>query len=92
MKRVGNFEHSDGDVATEAPLATALKPWARQLVDANVNLYASLDMKVGVCHDTLVKHAVLLTALMSVDKRGGFFFAEGARQCHCEIGRVRRLE
>ena len=58
------------------------------IVEHNVALYDSTNMKIGINVDLLVRAKDLLKSLLVVDKRGGLFrqgdLVAGLRQCMLE--------
>ena len=54
-------------------LATALRPFTKERVEYNIDIYSSEDFKAGLSMESLVHRAPLLEALISIDPRGGIF-------------------
>ena len=73
MSRAGWFSHPEGPEALASAVADAFKPDLRRIISENEEIYQSIDMKVGICTDTLAKNSGLLCRLVQSDKRGGYF-------------------
>ena len=71
--RTAHWQHADGEEASVASLVHALSPFARALCDAHEGVYEGTDMKVGIETQKLLEWKPLLTALVRIDRRGGYF-------------------
>ena len=70
-KRPPAWKHPEGDEATAVCLAACLD--VQLIVDKNVDLYKSIDMKSGLSQQGLLDSKVMLKSLLEVDPRGGYF-------------------
>ena len=75
--RVNYWEHEDGDEAAIAAIKGALDPVAAQLSKDNWDVYPGIDFYTWIRTEGLSNYAVMLTGLMDIDSRGGYF-----RQSH----------
>ena len=73
MSRSGRYSHPEGPDALCAALVEAFKPDLRRIISENEEIYKSIDMKVGIRSDTLVKNRDLLLCFVKIDTRGGYF-------------------
>ena len=69
MSRNGNFNHPD--VVNELASCMQDNIWA--LVEENVTMYPSMDLKSGIVTGLLQKHEGFLSNFMNLDPRGGIF-------------------
>ena len=77
-ERAAAFSHPDGDAALVSLIATCVKPCATMLVkDGPEDVYPSTEMKSGISSEKLKEYETLLSSLMEIDPRGGFY-----RQAH----------
>ena len=83
-KRPPAWKHPEGDEATTVCLAACLD--VQLIVDKNVDLYKSIDMKSGLSQQGLLdskvmlksqqgllEAKVMLKSVLEVDPRGGYF-------------------
>ena len=71
MSRVAYFVAPDGD--TGAAIGAALVPHIDWLLEVGDNMYVVMSMKAGIDNQRLDACANLLSGLVAVDSRGGFF-------------------
>ena len=71
--RKPNWSGPDGRDSTITCLKTTLEPHFSELLSDDGKPYTSKDMQKGINTSQLSKFIVMLTSLMELDPRGGFF-------------------
>ena len=67
------WRHSDGIKATILAIACCLTEQIAYLVEVNIDVIASSDMKLGIDIDKIMMVAATIKALVDLDPRGGIF-------------------
>ena len=73
QQRADNWQHAEGHGATVETIKAVFVAHRDFLVNSNLKIYDSDDMKVGRNIDLLVAAKLVIKELISIDPRGGYF-------------------